>query len=311
VSFADPTEAVPPQVWSAFEVDPAEASSLWPLAPVFRVTWRGRAAVLKRTQHPAQRARELQRWLRALELGGVPCPFALVEPVESGDDTWVLYPYASGEPYRDLPGALRAAGRLLSDVHRVAQGAEHELARFRWIDETNAASRAEDRESFEALAARVGLEDRAVERWNALIDAYYGDVTTALKRAELPVCNTTFDFKANNLLFSEGRLRLLDVDRAARVPRVLDLALAVLLFRNEHPHVSPALFTPAEWAAFANGYLEQGALTPDERRLFPKALHYMLIDEGLWLLLNDDWTSPRQRCFLESLLETDLAAYQP
>ncbi len=115
------------------------------------------------------------------------------------------------------------------------------------------------------------------------------------------------DFKATNLVYAPGGPVLVDPDNALRVPRILDLAIAVLLFHDE---VADRPFDAGQWRVFRDAYLARVALTDRERRVWPDALDYVLWEEGTWAMeASDEWDDPRQRSFLVNLAATPSNAY--
>jgi Ser/Thr protein kinase RdoA (MazF antagonist) len=121
------------------------------------------------------------------------------------------------------------------------------------------------------------------------------------------------DFRAINLRYRGGVPTLVDPDNAEYAPRLLDLALAALLFHNEIEDGPGRLFDDAEWAVFIGAYLRQAELTGAERSLWPAAVRYMLIEWGFWTLTDaaeiGAWAQPAQRAFLHDLAGTDEARF--
>lgn len=69
----------------------------------------------------------------------------------------------------------------------------------------------------------------------------------------------------------------------------------------------------AEWAVFRDAYAQHVELTPDERRLWPVALQYMLLEWCVWSLIAaeewGDWERPQQRGFLTALADAELEIF--
>jgi thiamine kinase-like enzyme len=120
------------------------------------------------------------------------------------------------------------------------------------------------------------------------------------------------DFKANNLVWAARGPVLVDPDNAGREPRLLDLALALILFHNECAEAPDRLFTVREWQLFLDAYLAHVTVSESEHRLWPRAIDHMLWDEGTWAL-NDNtdpaWAEARQARFLIALAQTRPARY--
>jgi Ser/Thr protein kinase RdoA (MazF antagonist) len=314
-AMSGPTAADWPAVFAHFGAAPSTGASLSPYAPVFRCRTGGRDAVLKRTRGRPGEAAAVAAVTRQWRAAGVPVvtplELAVPNPARIGDQTWVAYPYVDGRPYAataaDLPADLAAAGDLLGRLH--AAGGPARMPAFAWPDH-DAESVAED---VAAIKEVVGAHaPGAVARLTDLVSGFMARELPAIRDAGLPGTNTSMDYKAVNLVYpGDGPPVLVDPDNGDHAPRLLDLALAVLLFHIEHPHAPPRLFTPAEWSTFVGGYLRHVTLTGQERRLWPTALAYLLSEYGVWSLTSDprDWRDPRSRTYLRALAEVDLAGY--
>ena len=85
-------------------------------------------------------------------------------------------------------------------------------------------------------------------------------VQRELQQTDLPHIATTYDYKANNLIMTPEPY-LIDPDNATWAPRIFDLALALLLFHNEHHDAPDRVFTTQEWKTFLSGYQTYVELT--------------------------------------------------
>jgi Ser/Thr protein kinase RdoA (MazF antagonist) len=144
--------------------------------------------------------------------------------------------------------------------------------------------------------------------------AGYARTLPAVRGAELPGAPVSLDFRAVNLLYRDGVPTLVDPDNAEHAPRLLDVALAALMFHNEIENGPGRLFDDAEWPAFIGAYLRHVRLTRAERALWPTAVRYMLIEWGFWTLTDaagiGAWAKPLQRSFLHDLASTDEARFR-
>ena len=144
--------------------------------------------------------------------------------------------------------------------------------------------------------------------------AGYARTLSAVRGAELPQAPASLDFRAVNLLYRDGVPTLVDPDNAEHAPRLLDVALAALMFHNEIENGPGRLFDDAEWPAFIGAYLRHVQLTRAERALWPTAVQYMLIEWGFWTLTDaagiGAWAKPSQRSFLHDLASTDEARFR-
>jgi Ser/Thr protein kinase RdoA (MazF antagonist) len=294
----------------AFGLAEADPESLTPFARVHRArTTAGADVVLKRTA--TRTAQPLASWTRALAAHGVavvsPAPLEVPNPQQVGDEEWwVVYPYVPGAAYRGDLGQLAEAGDLLGRLHAADVDAS-QLRTYRWptpdeaevaqecgtIEENFARHAPEAREACAAAVRDLGRQ------WCA-------GTVDRLRDGDLPFVGVSSDYKANNLVFTGSGPVLVDPDNGGREPRILDLALALVLFHNECAGAPARLFDGREWGAFFSGYRRHVDLTASERQLWPLALEHMLWDEGTWALEDRDeasWADRRQRAFLIALAQ--------
>lgn len=288
----------------AFELQAAER--IYHYAPVFKVRHPAcsDALVLKKTRSPLSAAHAIQRWLKALnQHHGRPCcveavPELAPNPRQCGEDCWVVYPFLRGQDYAARPAQLQAAGHLLGSMHSLARS--FGLPQYDWPLQ-DAGSLEEDRQGLLELQARLKIPiSEAVFKWLS----EHLEIRAQLKASYLPAATSCWDYKANNLIFHPDGPLLIDPDSGGFLPRILDLALAVILFHNDLAQAPPRLFNAEEWRAFLRGYTQQVVITEEEQELWPLALKWMLLEEGLWLILNDTegWENPHQARYLQDLL---------
>ncbi|MFI6597035.1 phosphotransferase [Nonomuraea sp. NPDC050536] len=288
------------EVFRCFGIPPQE--SIYPYAPVFR----GDGVAVKRT-HSAE---GMGRWVGRLASAGFPVVTPVAGPHRIGEYDWVAYPWIDGRGYACTPEDIAAAGTLLGRLH--ALGAEPAgLNDFSWPDRDAGVVEEDVAGLDKAMSTyRPELREEVLARLAPLLRGFMDAELPAVRQAGLPWVDASMDFKANNLVYTEAGPVLIDPDNGERVPRVLDLALAVLLFHND---LGDRLFTAQEWAVFARAYLGEVELTADERRLWPVALRYMLLEWGVWTVVNGletgDWDDPRQASFLTDLVTVDLSRF--
>lgn len=75
---------------------------------------------------------------------------------------------------------------------------------------------------------KYGVEDHLKERVFDYLNSYES-IESKLESENLPCINGVWDYKANNLIFIENNQPVLIDPCAGNVPRILDLALAVLI----------------------------------------------------------------------------------
>jgi Ser/Thr protein kinase RdoA (MazF antagonist) len=287
-------------------------------APVFPALVAGQKAAIKRTQRTPGFAEALGDWLRALRAGGVevvaPVATPMANPARLGEDAWVAYPWIDGRPYDGSVSDIMAAGDLLGRMHAAGYDGAG-MARFSWPEYSD--------EEVEQAAAELTASlctggiaaagDPVPGRLARLLTGFRAWTLPAVREAELPCAPVSLDLRAINLLYRDGVPTLVDPDNAEYAPRLLDLALAALLFHNEIENGPGRLFDDAEWSAFIGAYLRHVQLTRAERALWPTAVRYMLIEWGFWTLTDaagiGAWAKPAQRSFLRDLANTDEARF--
>ena len=293
------------EAFQAFGLTPAGAS-IYAFNPVFLVNVQGQEGVLKRTQSLVNAPR-VGHWTRALQAAGVQVVTPLAEAREANGRTWVIYPFIPGREYNGSRADIRAAGRLLGQLHSARS---EFLVRFQWPDNTPDSIQ-EDVTGLEQLRETGKLEAPVAERLIAWEHAFNADVYAPLQAAELPWVDASLDFKANNLVYGpDGMPTLVDPDNGEYVPRILDLALAALLFHLDLP-APGRLFNVAQWREFLAGYAEFVTLTATEQALWPLALRYILQEWGVWHLTSDQegWKNAVQSAFLRDLASVNLEQY--
>ena len=138
-------------------------------------------------------------------------------------------------------------------------------------------------------------------------------ITQKLRIANLPKVNGVWDYKALNLIYlNKDNPVLIDPDYAGCIPRVIDLALSVVLFHNyDLISAHGRVFTQIEFEWFFVGYSEYISLTSQEKELWEDILDFMLLEEGLWLILNsfEDAQRLSKADFLASLAEFNSALF--
>jgi spectinomycin phosphotransferase len=297
------------------------AESLCPYGPVYRLATAEGEFVLKRTGYPRSSGAAIAAWLAELGARQV----AVVQPERSlapnprrveasawpGD--WVVYPYVSGSAYTGDIEQIAAAGQLLGRIH--ACGLELGLDMLveailplrseLWVPEQVERALAVSGEKVPRLhdAFRRVFSERATA---------HEAVRAALAAVQLPLVAASWDYKASNLVFQSSTSPVLvDPDHAGRLPRIYDLACALLLFHCDLASAPGRMFTPQEWRVFATAYSGACPLSEQELRLWPEILLSAWIDQALWLLANwpEGWDNKRERAYLANLALAPLEQY--
>ncbi len=243
--------------------NPEQPVSLYDYAPVFRVVDRNGDWVVKRTGLAHSSGVAIGAWLSSLRRSGV----AVVAPVDDFapnprklDDgrCWVVYPYVAGEAYTASREQIRSAGSLLGQMHAADLVETAALA-----TRDSPVLRSTEWVARHERAATTWLRQAGYSeaKFRSSIKAY---LSTAVRVEGLPLAGCSCDFKASNLVFAPEPV-LVDPDHAARMPRLYDLAVAVLLFHNDAPTAPARLWSTKEWAAFMSGYGRHVSLTAYEQ----------------------------------------------
>ncbi|MFJ7935920.1 aminoglycoside phosphotransferase family protein [Sporosarcina sp. NPDC096371] len=292
-----------------------EPKSIYPFSPVYHVKGERNDVIVKKTQHPIERAQQLMKYSTFLKGNGVsivtPTQLSLDNPQTIGDDTYVVYPFIEGITYSGKDTEIIAAGELLGKIHALSPIENtFKMEKYDVFDF-----------DLEEVAESVGkIEENAArhhfELDNIWLEKKLQQVVSRqeeLKNCGLPTITTPHDFKANNLIYTPEPY-LIDPDNATWIPRIFDLALALLLFHNELTTAPDAPFTPAQWQLFLQGYLKSVTFTDIEYSYWQKAVEHVFLDEVMWLIadVEEDWENPSQRILFEALLKilSDPSGYE-
>lgn len=292
---------------ASFAFDHPEAPvSLYEYAPVFRVHDRQGDWVLKRTGLVHSSGTAIGEWLAALRHLGldVVVPAAHLSPnprqLEDGKE-WVVYPYIEGIPYHGTDGQIADAGRLLGKMHAADPAEARRLVTcerpvvrtVEWVERHLALATATMRS--------VGIDPSDLEALAA------DRITRAVPVDGLPLAGCSFDFKASNLVFA-ARPTLVDPDHAARMPRLSDLAAALLLFHCDLPSAPGHVWTDVQWRIFLKAYQQEVTLSPIEEKNWRLVLSLAWLDQAIWLLGNwpEGWADEKERLYLTDLAGLDL-----
>lgn len=305
-----PAPAMPDTAWLAcasFPFDhPEPARSLYAYAPVFYIRDRLGEWVVKRTGLVGSRGEAIARWTARLRAYGVgivspeprfrPNPRRLTDGIE-----WVVYPYIAGRDYRASEDQLDAAGRLLAHIHLHGREEAAALRSIPVAPRHDAAWLAPH-----VVSARHHLLacSDSIHIIDGLLARSVGEIPP------LPLAGGSADFKAANIVFAETAI-LVDPDHAALMPRLYDLATAVLLFHSDCLTAPHRLWTGAEWRWFRNAYLGLVNLSENEFAAWYDVLVLAWRDQALWLLANfpEGWLDIAERAYLIDLAGFDPAAY--
>lgn len=287
-----------------FEIE-KEPVSIYPFSPVYRLERPEGDFIVKKTQHPIQKANRLMRYTKTLNRQGVrvvmPAKIPAENPMTFDEETYVVYPFIKGEHYLGKNHEIKEAGRLLGRIHSLSPSEnEFELDTYDVFDFTED----EVKECFQNIVQNAAPYGTAIDQELEvrLLQAVHQQ--EELEKAGLLSVATPHDFKANNLIYTPHPY-LIDPDNAGWVPRIFDLALVLLLFHNELASAPDQPFTKKQWSLFLAGYGESVTLTDEEKAYWMKALEHVFLDEVMWLMadVEEDWHNPAQRSLFDSLIQ--------
>ena len=292
---------------ASFPFDHPDAPvSLHEYAPVLRVRDRRGDWVLKRTGLVHSTGIATGEWLTALRRLGVhvvaPAAHLAPNPRRLGDGKeWVVYPFIEGSDYHASDRQIAEAGRLLGKMHAADPPEAHRLATY---DRPVVRTADWIKPHFASAAAAIrghnldpsGLEAVAADR-----------IAVAAPVDGLPLAGCSFDFKASNLVFGPEPT-LVDPDHAARMPRLYDLAVALLLFHCDLPSAPGHVWTDGQWRVFLDGYREEVTFSSIETETWGLVLNLAWLDQAVWLLGNwpGGWADPKEQRYLADLATLDL-----
>ncbi|NBJ69851.1 phosphotransferase [Roseburia sp. 1XD42-34] len=283
-----------------------EPVSIYPYSPVYHVLYEGKEVIVKKTQKPLGRARTLAAYTQFLQENDVsvvtPIKMDVDNPQAIGQDCYVVYPFIKGEKYRASNEQIYTAGALLGNIHALSPAkGQYLLSSYNVYDFTHE----EVEESVGAIATHAQTNHVSL-KIAVLKEKLLSCVSmqTELQQLSLPHVLTPHDYKANNLVYTPEPY-LIDLDNAARVPRIFDLALALLLFHNEMNTAPDIVFTVEQWNAFLAGYYNYVQLTDLEKESWDIALKHVFLDEVMWLMAEvlEDWEKKSQRKLFSSVVD--------
>lgn len=288
---------------------PDEPVSLYAYAPVLRVRDRRGDWVLKRTGLVHSTGTAIGEWLTALQRLGVdvvaPADDLAPNPrrLEDGRE-WVVYPFVPGADYHASDIEIAHAGHLLGKMHAVDLPEAHLLATY----ETPVVRATEWVEQHLARATAAmrghGIDPSGLQALAATRTAIAAPVDG------LPLAGCCSDFKASNLVFGP-KPTLVDPDHAARMPRLYDLAVALLLFHCDLPSAPGQVWTDGQWRIFIEAYQEEVMITSTEIENWGSVLTLAWLDQAIWLLGNwpEGWADEKERQYLSDLATLDLGRF--
>lgn len=316
----------------AIDINKEHLTSLYDYAPVYRFNYGGRDYVLKRTGVRSEaRADSLKgwhcviaNWTKYLVSQGIksvapvkdfdPNPITLFSEQDNTKENWVIYPYIEGISYTGSSNQIFAAGTLLGMIHAAGMEANFKLK----VSKTVVAI------ENKKIAAEIDIVIQKIKQYaplklettknilNSYSQHYLNNALPKLLKIDLPLTNCSWDYKAANLIYqTDTDPVLIDPDHGGRIPRMYDLATALLLFHCDLIPAPKRMFTPAEWAVFLEGYKQYVKPTVKEQKTWSDLLLCAWIDQALWLLSHfpKGWADINESNYLLNLLTPNLAEY--
>ncbi|WP_404458525.1 phosphotransferase [Oceanobacillus kapialis] len=285
-----------------------EPESIYAFSPVYRVSKEGQEdVIIKQTQRPLDKARRVMEYLQVLKRNGVgvvtPVHLTTENPQQIEEEVYVAYPFITGKEYTGTDKEIYEAGKLLGKIHALSPNAnDYQLSTYEVYDfnfDEVAESMEAIRKHVQSYKVEIALDHLERKFLQAV------QQQDELKVTGLPHVMTPHDYKANNLIYTPSPY-LIDPDNAIWIPRIFDLALALLLFHNELASAPDKLFTPAQWNLFMKGYSTFVELTEMEELYWEMALDHVFLDEVMWLMADvpEDWEREEQRRLFESIVST-------
>lgn len=298
------------KVFEYFKLDKT-TESIYKYSPVFTSELDGKRVVIKKTKSKTNQMIKLFQWTEKLTASDInvvrPIMYNDQEYKRIDENNWVLYEFIDGREYTGSYQDILDAGELLGRIHHASASGHVFEDGFSW-DKYDDAFLSDVEGDIESLTVKY-QEDAHVESFKLLavtMKELLDEKFSNLSSMSLPHVDATWDYKANNLIYGEKGLVLIDPDNAGKVPRIFDLALALLLFHMEIETAAPRMFNNEEWEIFKKGYFKHVELTTIEKKIWNEYLLFVFMDEVLWAMsdLEDD-ESDRQKEFIKSLLAFD------
>ncbi|MCO4782357.1 MAG: phosphotransferase [Candidatus Cloacimonetes bacterium] len=305
---------IPNSVWDHFfdNLTVESCDSIYTYAPVFKIKTTQNTYVLKQTRSPLTDANKITSWCESMQKIGLsivtPVALSSSNPMLHEEEVWIVYPFYDGVQYIACNEQIAQAGDYLGRMHQ-ANDSSITLPQFEFPDEVSFESFTQDYNQLlsNAKANSYSISEKLhlhlqnqFTKFEGLVDK----LSTLVQDQNIVWTNATWDYKANNLIFrKQNDPCLIDPDNGGYLPRVFDLALAVLLFHNELPSAPHRLFNHDQWSVFITSYKKHVTLSDQEISLWPDAINFMALDEAIWLLGDDQdgWKDNHQGQFLYNL----------
>ncbi len=299
------------QTYFQFDTQPI---SIYPYAPVYKHTLQDKAVIIKKTKSDPEKLKALLNWQRHLVQEGIDtllpvCYKGHYYHVFEGEN-WIVYPFVKGHAYTGHAKEIQAAGQLLGQLHHVSE--THYFNHGFDLDDYDDDFWSDVQKDMIKIKQTYPIEASSLitQKLFEQINKQVNNKCHILKKWSLPKVDGHWDYKASNLIYHSNGLTLIDTDNAGHIPRIFDLALALLLFHTAEENAPSRPFTPEEWQLFYQAYSQHVTLTPEEKAAWSDYLIFVYLDEVLWAINDlEDNDSQRQKDFIRSLVTFDYERY--
>jgi spectinomycin phosphotransferase len=290
-----------------------DSKSIYKYAPVYEHVIDDKKVIIKKTKEQVDRIVPLHIWQKRLSESGINTIYPIIfksklyHPI--AEENWVIYPFIDGEKYTATPEQIYSAGELLGKVHSTSDSVFNHGLLWQDYDDEFYEEVVDDLKTISQSYSEVSnTEDGKALFEN--IKSLISNKFESLVIQELPTSDCTWDYKASNLVFQKDVPTLIDTDNAGKVPRIFDLALALLLFHTTEDSAPNRVFSVEEWELFFSGYKKHIRLTDIEKTYWQSMLIFVYTDEVLWAIndLEDD-ENDRQKDFIKSLVTFNFSHY--
>lgn len=302
-------------VFIAFNLDINCAESIYRYSPVFKINQNNSLYVLKKTRDSEEQANKLIQWTSTLKDSNIqvvtPVKLEVPNPQKINGEMWVVYPFIQGRVYNASPEDIFEAGKLLGRIHESGKDKRTLINEYKWSSYDDEFVQ-EVKEDLDVIREKYVNKEEEFENLFNKIEKIVSTNFEKLQFINLPYVDACWDYKANNLVYKkDGTPVLIDADSAGYIPRIFDLALALILFHTEMSSAPSRMFTRYEWAIFMKGYNTSIHLSYQEKIIWEEFLLFVFIDEALWAIMDlEEDETEKQKSFITSLLSFNPSEYK-
>lgn len=302
-------------VFDRFKLNINCAESIYKYSPVFRINQNNSTYILKKTRNSKEQVNKLIEWTNSIKASNIqvvtPVKLEVSNPQKIDEEMWVVYPFIEGRAYNGSHEDIFEAGKLLGRIHQKGKAKRTLLNEYKWSSYDDKFVE-EVKEDLDVIKEKYSDEKHLFKNLFNKIEEVVSTKFEKLQLIDLPYVDACWDYKANNLVYKEdGYPVLIDPDSAGYIPRIFDLALALILFHTEMYSAPERIFTINEWALFMEGYNTSIQLSHQEEKIWEEFLLFVFIDEALWAIIDlEEDETEKQKSFIKSLLFFNPSEYK-